>query len=187
MRFSKLTSQFRKFSKDDSGAVTVEAIIVLPILLWLFGVGWVYFDAFRQQNVNQKANYVIADMISRETNELDATYITNAYNLLKLLDDSMNSSTDMRVSVVQYVNKENEPKKWDVKWSKSRGSVAALSEINNEMKAKLPDAMHTEQLIIVETWEDYSPVFRVGLNAFEIKTFSFTSPRYTAQVLYSDS
>ena len=56
--------RLRAFAEDTQGYITVEAVIVLPALLWLFGVGWVYFDAFRQQSVNQKANYVIGDMIS---------------------------------------------------------------------------------------------------------------------------
>lgn len=41
------------------------------------------------------------------------------------------------------------------------------------------------QVIMVETAEDYNPVFNVGLDALQIKTYSFTSPRYAPQVLFA--
>lgn len=180
-----LKSRICRFRKDETGAISAEAIIVFPLLLWLFGVGWVYFDAFRQQNVNQKANFVIADMISRETSSITNSYISNTYNLLLLLDQSTSANTDMRISVVQY---DGVQKKWSVKWSKTRGTKTALTTITTDMATRLPSKVtHTEQLILVETWDDYAPVLKVGLNDFEIKTFSFTSPRYSAQIPYSQS
>lgn len=179
---SILPAPLRRFTRDDTGYANVESIIVLPALLWLFGVGWVYFDAFHQQSINQKANYVIGDMISRETDPLDETYIQNAHNLLSALTRSNTENTDFRTSVVQFDAELND---WDLVWSDAYGARTRLQKADlYDYIDRLPPAMDNEQLILVETWEDYAPVFKVGLDPFEIATYSFTSPRYTSQVVW---
>lgn len=177
-----MKKRLRLFANDTRGYVTLEAIIVLPVMLWLFGVGWVYFDVFRQQSVNQKTNYVISDMISRETNTLDSVYIDNAYNLLKVMTRDSGFESDLRVTVVQF---DADQDRWTPVWSQMRsatGTQTAPDEL--DYAERLPVAVDGEQLIVVETWDDYDPIFDVGLNRFDIKTYSFTRPRYTPQVAF---
>jgi len=80
--FNKLTRKLRGFRSDERGYVTVEAMILLPVILWIFAACWVYFDAFRQQSVNQKASYTIGDMLSRETNYITPAYIDGTHELV---------------------------------------------------------------------------------------------------------
>jgi hypothetical protein len=179
--FSKLKSYLQDLHRDTSGVVNAEAVIVMPVLFWLFGVGWVYFDAFRQHSINQKANFVIGDMIARETQPLTSEYMDSAFQLLKLLDQSYGDEADLRISVVAYDGNNG---RWNLNWSQARGAQSPLRSVQ-AITDRLPaEAAHTDQLIIVETWEDYAPAFKVGLGAFEIKTYSFTRPRFTPQVLY---
>ncbi|CUH77875.1 TadE/TadG family type IV pilus assembly protein [Tropicibacter naphthalenivorans] len=181
---SILTSRLRAFAKDTRGYVTVEAVIVMPALLWLFGVGWVYFDVFRQQAVNQKANYVIGDMISRETDPIDDTYIDNAFKLLNVMNKSQNGESVMRITVAEY-NANN--KKWSLEWSEARGGQAPMNNGDlNGMTERLPVAGNSEQLVLVETWDKYDPAFEVGLSEFDITTYSFTRPRYAPQIIFYD-
>lgn len=182
-RFIK--SRLARFTHNESGYISTEAIIVLPVMLWLFGAGWVYFDAFRQQSVNWKANYVIGDMISRETDGVTGEYISSAYKLLTTLTKSNENLTDMRLAVIQYDADRDD---WSVVWSRQRGSTmsGAKNRLTNAdlegYRDRLPPAMDNEQLVIVETWEDWEPAFDVGIGAFEIRTYSFTSPRYAPQI-----
>lgn len=182
-RFIK--SRLARFTRNESGYISTEAIIVLPVMLWLFGAGWVYFDAFRQQSVNWKANYVIGDMISRETDGVTGEYISSAYKLLTTLTKSNENLTDMRLAVIQYDADRDD---WSVVWSRQRGSTmsGAKNRLTNAdlegYRDRLPPAMDNEQLVIVETWEDWEPAFDVGIGAFEIRTYSFTSPRYAPQI-----
>ncbi|WP_299928997.1 hypothetical protein [uncultured Pelagimonas sp.] len=183
--FALFQSRFRRFSDDTQGYITIEAMIVLPVLLWLFGAGWVYFDAFRQQSVSQKANYVIGDMISRETDPISGTYVTNARKLLRELTKGSGNESDLRVTVVQY---DANAASWSVVWSKKRGNQSVLN--NGSLTAyadKLPVASGGDQLIMVETWDLHEPIFDVGLSDFEIHTYSFTRPRYAPQVVFSNS
>ncbi|MEN9060370.1 TadE/TadG family type IV pilus assembly protein [Ponticoccus litoralis] len=176
-------ARLRAFGKDTRGYVTVEAMIVLPALLWLFGVGWVYFDVFRQQSVNQKANYTIGDMLSRQTDPVDDSYIDSAFNLLKLLNKAAEPDSSMRVSVVQY---RADGDNWRVQWSEARGGGSALGTADLTGYAeRLPVVSDAAQLILVETWDEYAPVFQVGLGDFTIKTYSFTAPRYAPQLVWA--
>lgn len=177
-----IAALFKRFSRDTRGHINVEAVIVFPALLFLFGVGWTYFDAFRQQAVNQKANYVISDMISRETAAITPDYIANASRMLRYLTKSAAAETDLRVTVVQYSTDLG----WEVVWSEERGDNPPLQ--NSDMPAyadRLPQGIPGEQLILVETWDTFDPVFNVGLNTFEITTYSFTRPRYSPQIVFN--
>ncbi|WGW03849.1 TadE/TadG family type IV pilus assembly protein [Tropicibacter oceani] len=176
-----LSSTIARFRRDQEGYVTLEAIIVMPVLLWLFAACWVYFDAFRQQSVNQKANFVISDMLSRETNEIDDTYVDSAYELLRLLTQAEATGTALRLTLVEYNAKKAD---WEFLWSDTRGGQTALN--NGDMggyQNRLPSAMDGDQLIIVENWDDHNPVFKVGLNPFTITAYSFTRPRYAPQMV----
>ena len=39
-----------RFSSDQTGSTTVEAVLILPLLLWAYVAMFVYFDAFKIQN-----------------------------------------------------------------------------------------------------------------------------------------
>ncbi len=196
---SKRLPHLSRFARRNDGYVTLEAMIVLPALVLIFTGCWVYFDVFRQQGVNQKANYVIGDMLSRETDEVDATYIDNSYNLLKVLTRTGDGTyseeqvseistedaypTDLRVTVVSYKSANG---KYSVEWSEARGDPEPLtdSDVQN-YSDRLPVLADGAQVIIVETWDDYYPLFRVGLDAFTIRAYSFTQPRYAPQLLFA--
>jgi hypothetical protein len=177
-------ARLRGFARDSRGYVTVEAVIVLPALLWLFGVGWVYFDVFRQQSVNQKANYTIGDMLSRQTDPVGDAYIDSAFELLKLLNKAVEPETSMRVTVVQYRARRD---RWRVQWSETRGGGEPLrSRDMAEYIDRLPVVSDATQLILVETWDNYEPAFQVGLGDFTIRTYSFTPPRYAPKLVWSE-
>ncbi|MBV7396310.1 TadE/TadG family type IV pilus assembly protein [Mameliella sediminis] len=175
-------SFLKGFARDTRGFVNVEAVIVFPALLFLFGVGWTYFDAFRQQAVNQKANYVISDMISRETEPLNPNYITNARRLLRTLTKTSMQESDIRITVVKY---DSDLGGWQLKWSEARGDYPELNAADLAAYAdRLPSGTEGEELVMVETWDAFDPVFNVGLSAFDIRTYSFTRPRYAPQLVF---
>ncbi|MGR3271037.1 hypothetical protein DU478_10785 [Thalassococcus profundi] len=183
---NKITSRLRRFGRDTDGYVTTEAMIVLPALLWLFAACWVYFDLSRESSVNQKANYTIGDMISRETDPITPEYIDNTYKLLMAMNESDAVSTDMRITVVKFNAKNGN---YQVVWSEARGNPEPLA--NNMMRHyedRLPIMANNDQVVIVETWDDYWADFRgVGMDFFEIRTYSFTRPRFAPQILYASS
>lgn len=191
MTLSAIKARLHRFRTETDGYATLEVAIMIPILFVLFGAAWVYFDVFRQQTVNQKANYAIGDMVSRETEVLEDEYFDNTFKLLgvltrnSVLPDELTGlfPADLRITVVSYKEAND---KFDVEWSVARGDYPALEtqDLNNYTE-RLPTIANGAELILVETWEDYTPVFRVGLAPLEIRTYSFTHPRYAPQVLYA--
>ncbi len=181
--FRRTGARLRTFAREADGYVNVEVAILIPLLLWIFGACWVLFDAFHQQSEHQKANYVIGDMISRESDPLDATYIDNARRLLDMLTKSGSEDSALRITVAAY---DEELAVWNAAWSRTSGDADRLDDdtLAEIMDDSLPTALNNDQIIIVESWEDFVPTFAIGLDVFTIRSFSFTSPRYTSQVLY---
>ncbi len=178
-----LSRRLRHFREDTQGYITLEAMIVMPALLWLFAASWVYFDVFRQQSINQKANYTIGDMLSRETSPVNDSYIDNTRELLYLLNKSQGAELDLRVTVVRY---RDSGQNYRVVWSESRGAEPALTDSDMALYLdRLPVMANNDQVILVETWDDYRPAFSVGLGDFRITTYSFTRPRYAPQILFT--
>ena len=132
---ARIQKSVSRFFRDTKGDASLEAIIILPAMLVIFAISWLYFDVMRQQAINQKANYTIGDIISRETEILDDDYIDNARNLLFHLAQAQGDDVDLRVSVVQYnkigegVSSGNET--YDLVWSTARGDWPALTDGDN--------------------------------------------------------
>lgn len=181
--FDTLTRKLRGFRSDERGYVNLEVMILLPVILWIFAASWVYFDAFRQQSVNQKASYTVGDMLSRETNYITPDYIDGTFELYKFLTRAEDGDVSMRITVVRW-NDNND--RYQVVWSRTRGAVGGL--VNNDVRNwtdRLPQMSHNEQVILVETWESYEPTFQVGLPMPQnMQTFSFTKPRFAPQIKF---
>ena len=61
----------RKTLKDEKGSFSVEAILMFPMLVWAFMAMYVFFEGLRESNINLKATYTVADLLSRETDLID--------------------------------------------------------------------------------------------------------------------
>jgi len=177
-----LRARAAAFADDRSGSVTVEAAIMLPLLVWAYCALFTFFDAYRQSSINQKAAYTISDMISRESNPINDDFLDGSHQMLNFLTRSANERR-IRVSVIRY---DGDTDNHTVEWSQTRGTISALATGDvSDWNDKLPSMVNEERLILVETWTDYTAPFRiVGLNDQTIETFVFTRPRFSMQVCW---
>lgn len=181
---TRIRTHLQRFRRDDSGTVAVESIIVLPILFWSLMAMYAFFDAYRQASMNTKGAYTIGDMLSRETNYVTNSYLNTAHSLFDLITRSQ-SASKLRVTVVRW---DDVNKIYKLDWSKTRGSVPALTNTQvKNMAARLPVMPHNDRLIVVETWARYKPPFNVGIQEQDLYNFVFTRPRFTPQLLWSDT
>ena len=181
---SRLRARISEFSQDARGSVTIEAVIMLPILLWAYCALYTFFDAYRQTSINHKAAYTISDMLSRETSPVTNDYLDSAHSMLDFLTRS-GAERRMRVTVLRYDLDDDEH---TVEWSQVRGAVGALDNAEiNTLVSKLPVMVDEERLVLVETWTDYDAPFNIGLNGRTISTFVFTRPRFAPQLLFDAS
>jgi len=180
----RLRSCLARFRDDTRGSVAIDSMLLLPILLWAYLAMFSFFDMMRQQSLNQKASFTLADMFSRETDAINDVYITNAFELFKSMVRA-DTAISMRVSVLQW---DEGADKFTVDWSKARGSKAALTDgAVASWKSKLPLMLSSERIITVETWNPYEIPFEIGMDDFSMETFTFISPRFAPQLPFCNS
>lgn len=172
-----IKSKLRKFRRDDDGSIVAEAVIMFPTLFAAVLATFVFFDAFRNQAINLKANYTIADSISRQTDYITENYITNAWNLHRFLTNSP-SLTNLRVSVIKYDEDDDEH---TIVWSRVKGGGSDYEDAEISMigltKSEIPVMPNNEILIVIQTSVDYEPNFSIGLEGFRFVNTSYTRPR----------
>ena len=66
-----LLKRLRLFTDDNRGSIPTEGVLAFTMLIWWYLASFQFFDAFRQKNINLKAAYTIADLISRQTDAIE--------------------------------------------------------------------------------------------------------------------
>lgn len=172
----------RRFARDESGDVNVEALFVVTALFVVLAATWTLFDVFRQQSISQKANYMIGDAVSRETTPIGPDYIDNAYEYYRILTKDNGTQAAMRVSVIRWNEFDTVH---EVLWTEARGGPLGLSADDmSDYVDRLPMMAHLDHIIVVETWDSFTPGLDIGIEMFDIRTYSFTRPRNAPKVLH---
>jgi Flp pilus assembly protein TadG len=180
---NRLVPLLKRFAEDCRGSVAVEFLIMVPLLFWGFMAIYVYFDGYRQSDLNLKAAYAIADMISRETDAVNDTYIDSMEKVLRLMTRT-DTQVKLMVTVVRWDETNN---RYYVDWSKTRGFAEARTDDDMAGLAdRLPVMPNGERVILIETEATYVPPFDVGIQTLQLDNFVFTRPRFAPQVAWSD-
>ena len=179
-----LSSMLTRFKRSEEGSIAVETVIMLPLMFWAYLVMYSTFDTFRMYNLNQTAAYTVGDAISRETQAIDPNYLQGMHELFEYLTRGT-GQTAIRVSSIWY-DQEND--RFHTDWSQVRGTVQPLtSEDVHSWHSKLPVMPNNERVTLVETWRDFDPLFKTGLERRDIYNFVFTRPRNAPRTVWSDS
>ena len=171
------------FLRREDGVITIETMLLMPVMLWALLFGFSVHDAFRTKGLHQKAAYSLGDAISRETAPIDPAYLDGAHQAFEYLSHSV-GDTNLRLSQVYYDEASDEYLR---DWSEVRGGVEPLN--NSQLRGwhdRLPVMPDQERIVLFETWTTYDPIFNIGLLSNEIRTFVFTRPRYAPVVCFND-
>ena len=76
-----------RFARDERGAILVETVLALPMLIWAYMGLFVFWDAFQTANALQKASYMAADFVTRG----DSTTTTQLTGLRTAMDYMINA------------------------------------------------------------------------------------------------
>ena len=178
-----LRSLLAQFKGREDGSIAVETVIMLPLMFWAYLAMYSTFDTFRMYNLNQTAAYTVGDAISRETQAIDADYLQGMQQLFEYLTRGT-GQTAIRVSSLWYDAENN---RYHADWSQVRGTVQPLtSDDVRNWHDKLPVMPNNERVTLVETWRDFEPLFKTGLERRDIHNFVFTRPRYAPRTVWSD-
>lgn len=173
---------FSRFRREENGILSVEAIMVFPLVIWSIWASYSFFDGYRQSARNLKASYAVADVISRERTTINATYIDTLYGLLQTMVADR-SDVSMRITYLVY---KDEGKVHRVEWSCVRGETFQKwsTETFEQIKGRLPEMTDEGKMIVVETEDLYRRPYQLGFgdNEFTMSNFVFTQPRHFDQI-----
>lgn len=180
-----LTSYVKSFREDTRGTVAVEAVIMIPMLFWAFLAMAVFFDMYRAKSTTEKAAFTISDILSRETNAIDMTYLDSVQDLYTEISTLKNEG-ELRVSVIAY---NPDTSKYFLDWSNMTGDVDdSLTDSDLvDLADQLPILVAGERLILVETFGSYTAPVNVGIGTVNMDTFVFTRPRFGPQLVWEEA
>jgi len=189
---TKIAKLLRDFHEDDAGNMSVELLLVVPMLVWALLSTLVYFDVFRAESISTRAGLTIADMISREQTPIGWEYLVGIRNVLRVLTSS-DSDPDFRATVYEYRASTD---KYMVFWSRHRGMGSKLTNTDLEgLRDRLPLMANGDKAILVETRIQYSAPFSIGMGPFtgtrlddlEFQSFTVITPRFTSTICFDPS
>jgi Flp pilus assembly protein TadG len=171
----------RRFRQSEVGSFTAEAVVIFPLLVWSYTAMFVFWDAFKTQNINLKASYTIADMISREQRMIDQAYLDGARSIYAVLSTG-NENHRLRVSVVRNRVDALGNAALSLEWSQVSGEdVTSYTDIS-QVADIIPMLAENDTVIVVTTFTDWQPVFNVGLRPMTLTETSVTAPRFLPQI-----
>lgn len=151
----------RRFARDEDASLTVEMVLILPLLIWGFLTVYTVFDVFRARNLALKGNYAISDLLSRETASINGTYLNGVRSVFRYLTQGDND-TWVRVTEV-YCNGDcgdNENRQLVLSWSRSTNGVDTYDSSDLEaLNLVVPLIGFGERIVMVETSVNYVAPF----------------------------
>lgn len=171
----------------------VEFIIILPLIIWAYAGIYVFWDAYKAQNISVKAAYTISDLISRADVDITETGLDRMHQMTSFLNYDQHP-VRLRVSFVDMRQDAAGNPELELREDGSRVRGPAPVAPFDELQVK-PFTPHTtistlepfipmmavgDSAIIVETELDYTPLFRFQIAPMRpliLTNFIVTRPR----------
>lgn len=177
---SAIRVMLKRFRREDSGYMVIEAVLVLPILLWAFMGLYTFWDAYRATTTTQKAAYAISDLISRQQGPVDSAFVGGMRTAMdRMIPTRMEA--ELRVTSIIYNNTDE---RFEVEWSCVADApvLPYTTETLQLVKDFIPDMADGNTVILVETWVDYAPILNIGVTEKRLQQFIVTRPRYLSYI-----
>lgn len=181
----------RRFQRDDAGTITIETILIVPVVMWAFMATFVFFDAFASRTASQRAAYTVSDALGRQQLEVLTPEDIEGYNRVYSFLAGAQPRTNLRVSSVIWNPVEEQ---YEIVWSHATndGPLLQPHHLTPEVLARLPVLPERESVYVVETRLDYVPVIAhlplIGrvLDRQVLREFIVARPRFAPQLQFDD-
>lgn len=186
MEFRSGKKARRLFSvlRKEDGSISVEAMLMLPLLIWCFLGAYVFYDAYRAQFVNAKASYTIGDILSRETNFITPDYMDSIFDLHQFLV-ARTTPVRLRVSVITYDAADDT---YSVVWSENRGGGGTIDDAAlTALVPAIPEMPDQGRAILVQTSMVYNPIYAAGIADMQFDDIVVSRPRFAGQLCWNAS
>ncbi|WP_439104220.1 TadE/TadG family type IV pilus assembly protein [Celeribacter marinus] len=175
----------KAFRRTDDGSMSVEAVMVMPLVLSGLMLSYGWFSAFEAKARANKAAYTISDYVTRQTEAITPEFIEGLGDIYRFLNHENNVS--LRVSSVRWSTADNDNGEYKLIWSSATGNYAALEAADVvDIEHRLPILTDGGEVVVVETERPWAAPFNVGLGEIAFTDFVTTTPRFASQVTYDD-
>ncbi len=181
----------RRFQRDDTGAITVETILIVPVVMWAFMATFVFYDAFSSRTASQRAAYTVSDAIGRQQLDVLTPEDIEGYNRVYSFLAGSQPRTNLRVSSIIWHPVDDE---YQIVWSHATNNGLPLEQhhLTPEVLDRLPVLPARESVYVVETNLDYVPIVdrlplmgRI-LDRQILREFIVARPRFAPQLQFDD-
>ena len=173
------------FLQDEHGSISIEFVVIMPLLLFLMTGGLAYWDAFHSNTQTARVAFAINDIMSRH-DVVDDTDMTYLYDLqLKMLPADLDETT-LRITSICF-----EDDLHRVLWSYRQVAEGApdpgpLLEENIPVSI-LPDMEPQDSVILTEVSARWQPHFlNVGIGTHVWRSALVTRPRFVKIIPHTD-
>ncbi len=172
----------RRYLRSESGSMSLEAILVIPFMVWTYIGLYSVTDAYRTAHENVVSTYAIGDILSRQEDEISPEYLAGLNKMHKIMTRAK-SDTDLRVTVVNYNFVRN---RYEVQWSYATANKEIrTTDTISEISAKIPTLANGESVVLVETWMKFIPISSFLMGGFEFSDATVTRPRYAPTLAWT--
>lgn len=188
----------RQFIDKEEGSMSIELVLVTPVLVWALLSTFVYFDAYRAKSNNHRAALTVADMFSREQAPIDNLFLNGTRDLLEELTFASSAPT-VRATVYRFEDPDSDGTgDYRVVWSQNRGMGANLTNtdlLSMQLSDRLPLLAHDDRAFLIETSTEYRKPFSIGIGPFQdsemdqltLRAFLVTRPRFVDEPCFDPS
>lgn len=189
----RLAAGLRRFRRDEHASLSVEAVLITPLLFWALAASFTYFDLFRERSLAIKGNYAVSDLISRESRILDMTYLNGTRDVYRYLTGA-SSGVWLRLTVVRCAAfcADESQRQLNVEWSHATDGEIPLTNdaVANHYADLIPMMAQEEVVIMLESNMTYQPRLSPALTGIGETDFTdvvLTRPRFSGQVCWENT
>lgn len=198
----------RRFLHDARGNMSVDMMLMLPVLVWSLVGFFSFWDIYRVNYLAKKATFVVADIISRERAQVSTPFIFRygtvfAYAIERpvalLTNNAATQPIVMRVTSLGFTETES-GNTTSVLWSMSSDPARMALHTNAtlpQLDGRIPAMLDGDNIIVVETRVYWSPTFYeqfrgaaptldslAGLQTRTIDTLTTVRPRFVPRMCF---
>jgi len=162
--------------RDERGSISIEFVIVMPLLLFLAISGLGFWDAFQSKSKAAKIAYAVSDIMSRYdvVDDTDMAYLYSVQD--KMLSPDLDRRS-LRISSICFENGN-----YRVLWSYTASSndipgPDALEDVEIPVEI-LPTMAPQDSIILTETEARWQPHLNVGVGSRTWRSELVSRPRF---------
>ena len=178
---ARLARAPRRFWRDERAALSIEAAIMIPVLMFLYAAGFSWFDAYRRESEIDRASYAVSDLLSRRGDLVTPADLDGLQGVFETLVGASPEGAYMRFTELR-----RGAAGIEVVWSYATDDRPALTTARAQgLLRQIPTLAPDERVTLVEAYTYDAPAFNVGIRERIIANVIPTRQRYEPRLAFA--